>query len=186
MHLRPLFLLATTLLSTATSAPTTLLKRDAQSVVNAVSSISSQMTTLNTTVTSYKGGVLGTGTALKIEFESIKLSHVLKDAISETEDSANFTADESNTVAAAFINLQPKISSTLDNIVAKKPQFDTGLLGIGSLSFVVKWNLQQEKDLSRELGEAVVEKLAEPYKSVAPLLNDQIAAAFEKALAAYE
>ncbi|KAB8068865.1 hydrophobic surface binding protein A-domain-containing protein [Aspergillus leporis] len=185
MHFSHLLILATGFLTTATAAPTQLLKRDAPAVVEAVADIADQMATLNTTVTSYKGGVLGTGTALKIEYESIKLSHVLKDAISTTEDSANFTGDESNKVAAAFIDLQPKISSTLDNIVAKKPQFDTGLLGIGSLSFIVKWNLQQEKELSAELGKAVVDKLAEPYKSIAPLLNDQIAAAFEKALAAY-
>ncbi|KAE8155067.1 hydrophobic surface binding protein A-domain-containing protein [Aspergillus avenaceus] len=181
MHLYLLPLLATTLLSTATPIQ----KRDS-TVVNAVTAIATQMTTLNETVTSYTGGLLGTGTALKIEFESIKLSHALKDAISTTEATANLTSDESGTVATAFVDLKPKIDSTLDNIVARKPEFDTGLLGIGSLSFVVKWNLQQEKDLAGQLGEAVVGILAEPYASVAPLLNDQIAGAFEKALAAYE
>ncbi|KAE8381933.1 hydrophobic surface binding protein A-domain-containing protein [Aspergillus bertholletiae] len=185
MRFQPLLVFAAGLLTTATSAPTELLKRDVTSVVNAVAEIAEKMTTLNTTVTSYKGGLFGTGTALKIEYQSIQLSHALKDAISDTEDSQNFTSDESHEVAAAFIDLQPKISSTLDNIVSKKPQFDTGLLGVGSVSFLVKWNLQQEKDLSAELGKAVVAKLAEPYASIAPLLNDQIAAAFEKALAAY-
>ncbi|GMG07503.1 unnamed protein product [Aspergillus oryzae] len=185
MHFHRLLVLAAGLLTTATSAPTELFKRDAAGVVDAVAEIADKMTTLNTTVTGYQGGVLGTGTALKIEFQSIQLSHALKDATSTTEDSQNFTGDESNKVAAAFIDLQPKISSTLNNIVSKKPQFDTGLLGIGSVSFLVKWNLQQEKDLSADLGQAVVAKLAEPYASVAPLLNDQIAAAFEKALAAY-
>ncbi|KAB8237142.1 cell wall mannoprotein 1 family protein [Aspergillus alliaceus] len=185
MHFYRLLVLAAGFLTTATAAPTELIKRDATSVVSAVGDIANQMSTLNSTVSSYRGGFLGTGTALKIEFQSVQLSHALKDAISETEDSAKFTGDESNKVAAAFIDLQPKISSTLDNIVSHKPQFDTGLLGLGSVSFLVKWNLQQEKDLAAELGKAVVDKLAEPYASVAPLLNDQIAAAFEKALAAF-
>jgi hypothetical protein len=177
-------LLAATALATA--IPTaTITKRDATAVVDAVNTIASQMVVLNNTVTSYQGGLLGTFTALKIEIESAKLSHDLKDAISTAQESANFTNAESLTVASAFISLQPQIFSTLNNIVAKKPKFDTGLLGFGSLAFLVKGNLQQQKDLSAQLGNAVAAKLAPMYAALAPMINKAIADAFDKAIAAY-
>lgn len=177
-------LLAATALASAIPT-TTITKRDATAVVDAVNTIASQMVVLNNTVTSYDGGILGTITALNIEVESVKLSNDLKDAISTTQAAANFTNAESLTVASAFINLEPQIFSTLNNIVAKKPQFDTGLLGIGSLAFLVKGNLQQQKDLSAQLGDAVAAKLAPLYASLAPMINQQIADAFAKAIAAY-
>ncbi|KAL4876950.1 hydrophobic surface binding protein A-domain-containing protein [Aspergillus karnatakaensis] len=128
-------LLALTAIAQATPIANDLLKRDGAAVIDAVTTISESLITLNNTVTSYRGGILGTITALKIEFQSIALSNDLRAAIRTTTDSADFTEDESLHVSAAFIDLQPNIFTTLDNIVFKKPQFDNGLLGIGSLAF---------------------------------------------------
>lgn len=174
------------LATAALASPVHHAKRDGAAVIEAVNTISESMITLNTTVTSYKGGILGTVTALKIEFQSIALSNDLRAAISTTTDSANFTEDESLNVSGAFLDLQPNIFSTLDNIVAKKPQFDNGLLGLGSLAFLVRANLENQRDLAAELGEAVVVKLTATYAGIAPLLNAQIAEKFEEAIAAYE
>ncbi|EAW09072.1 cell wall mannoprotein 1 family protein [Aspergillus clavatus NRRL 1] len=168
----------------ATAIPT-LVQRDAPAVVDAVNAIATHMVTLNTTVTAYNGGALGTLTALQIECESIKLSNALKAAIATTHVAANFTNAESLTVVGAFIALQPQIFSTLDNIVRKKPQFDTGLLAIGSLAFLVKANLVQQKDLSAGLGGEVAGKLAPLYAALAPRINQAIEDAFVKAIAAY-
>lgn len=179
------FLLAFTAIAQATPVPSELVKRDGTAVLDAVNTISDAMVTLNTTVTSYKGGFIGTGTALKIEFQSIALSNDLKDAISTTKDSANFTEEESLSVSGAFLDLQPNIFTTLDNIVSKKPQFDTGLLGIGSLSFLVKSNLENQRDLAAELGEEVTVKLTPAYAAIAPALNKQIADKFAEAIAVF-
>ncbi|KAL4919197.1 hydrophobic surface binding protein A-domain-containing protein [Aspergillus aurantiobrunneus] len=185
MHFHiPLILTITTIAQT--SPVPNLIKRDGAAVIDAVNTISESMVTLNSTVTSYQGGILGTVTALKIEFQSVALSNDLRDAIAVTSDSANFTEDESLNVSAAFIDLQPNIFSTLDNIVAKKPQFDTGLLGIGSLAFLVRANLESQRDLAAELGEAVAGKLTPTYAGLAPLLNAQIADKFEEAIAVFE
>ncbi|KAA8642018.1 hypothetical protein EYZ11_003946 [Aspergillus tanneri] len=173
-----------TFLAFVSALPTTstLVTREANAVVDAVHKIADQMKALNTTVTSYDGGLLGTVTALKIEFKCITLSHDLKNAISTTESSPNFTDTESLSVSTSFLDLQPQIYSTLDNIVSKKPQFDNGLLGIGSLSFLVKHNLEEEKDLSAKLGSAVAAKLREPYASLAPTINKGIAEKFAAAI----
>ncbi|KAL6230723.1 hypothetical protein BDW75DRAFT_59084 [Aspergillus navahoensis] len=188
MHLHIPLILAISAIAQASPvvAPHELVRRDGAAVIDAVSTITESMISLNDTVTAYKGGILGTLTALKIEFQSIALSNDLRDAISTTKASANFTEDESLHVSAAFLELQPNIESTLDNIVSKKPQFDNGLLGIGSLGFLVKSNLESQRDLAGKLGDAVVLKLTKTYAVIAPLLNAQIKAKFDEAIAAFE
>ncbi|KAL4940238.1 hypothetical protein BDV06DRAFT_224291 [Aspergillus oleicola] len=188
MRFIPLLTIAVWPITQATPTPITptLLKRDGAAVITTVNTISSSMLTLNETVTSYAGGLLGTGTALKIEFQSLELANDLRSAISTTTDSANFTETESLNVAGSFIDLQPNIFSTLDNIVSKKAAFDRGLLGVASLGFLVRSNLETQRDLAAQLGEAVTVKLTATYAGIAPLLNEQIRGKFEEAIAAFE
>ncbi|KAL2837120.1 hydrophobic surface binding protein A-domain-containing protein [Aspergillus pseudoustus] len=143
------------------------------------------MIALNNTVSSYKGGFLGTGTALKIQFQAIALSNDVKEAISVAEDSANFSDAESINVAGSFLDLQPNIDTTLDNFVRKKPQIDTGLLGIGSLAFLVKANLENLRDLSAQLGDVVVPKLTPPYAALAPSILALITDKFDETIAIF-
>ncbi|KAL4961112.1 cell wall mannoprotein 1 family protein [Aspergillus stella-maris] len=185
MRFLPL-LLAIAAIAQATPLPSNLARRDGAAVIDAVNTISSSMITLNTTVTSYTGGLFGTITALKIEFQSLFLANDLRDAISTTEESANFTETESLNVAGAFIDLQPNIFSTLGNIVSKKAAFDKGLLGVASLAFLVRSNLETQRDLAADLGDAVTIKLTDTYAAIAPALNEQIAEEFEGAIAAFE
>jgi hypothetical protein len=194
MQLLPLFTFATllgvlTCLSNASPTPTptvitssSFTKRDAAAVVSAVNVIGTQLTTLNNTVNSYSGGLLGTFTALKIQLESSELSSDLQSAIKTTQQSANFTETESASVATAFLALEPKVISVLNTIVAKKSDFETGLLGIGSLTFLVKDDLVQQQKESAELGDAVMEKLTTDFAALAPVINQQIAEAFETAI----
>ncbi|OOF97930.1 hypothetical protein ASPCADRAFT_128117 [Aspergillus carbonarius ITEM 5010] len=187
MNLPYLLTLLTTTLTVLATATTTLhrTKRDAASVVSAVTTISTQLLTLNATVSNYPGGIEGTLSALQIQAETIQLEFDLKTAIITTRQSANFTDTESQKVAQAFVTLEPQIASTLANIVSKKPDFDDGLLGIASLSFLVKFDLQELSSLSKSLGAAVQTKLSGTYAQLAPLLLDEIANAFQEAIAAY-
>ncbi|KAL3247309.1 hypothetical protein ABHI18_012457 [Aspergillus niger] len=189
MKLSYLFtLLFTATAAVATATPSKVLlpvKRDASSVVSAVNTISTQLVTLNTTVSSYPGGIEGTLSALQIQAETIQLEVDLKAAIKLTRQSTNFTDTESQKVAEAFVTLEPQIASTLANIVSKKSDFDDGLLGIASLSFLVKFDLQELSILSKALGSAVQDKLSGTYADLAPLILNEISAAFKKAIAAY-
>ncbi|KAL2811384.1 hydrophobic surface binding protein A-domain-containing protein [Aspergillus granulosus] len=182
MRLHVPFVLALSALAQATPVAKEFAKRDGAAVVAAVAQISESMIALNTTVTSYIGGFLGTATALKIQIQAITLSNDVKDAISVAEDSADFDNTESINVAAAFLDLQPNIDTTLDNFVRKKPQIDTGLLGIGSLSFLVKANLENLRDLSAELGAVVVPKLTPPYAAIAPAVLQLITDKFDETI----
>ncbi|RAH79208.1 antigenic cell wall galactomanno protein [Aspergillus japonicus CBS 114.51] len=182
-----LTLLLSPLWASATPADSAgLTKRDASSVLAAVTTITTQLTTLNKTVSAYPGGIEGSLSALQIQAETIQLEVDLKAAIVAAKRSANFSDTESLSVAQAFVALEPTIASTLANLVAKKPEFDDGLLGVASLSFLVEWDLEQLSFLSSQLGKAVQEKLSATYATLAPLVLDQIAAAFASAIQAYQ
>lgn len=185
LHL-PLLLTGALLTSAAPSAsPSPIVKRDGPAVVDAIHKISDQLVKLNSTVTDYDAGLITTLTALHIELESVQLAGDIKDAIRTTQESEPFSQDASVDVSAATLDLEPKIFSTLDTIVRQKDEFDHALLGLFSLSFLVKNNLEQEQELSAKLGKAIAAKLASPYDQVAPQINKQIANAFEEAIAAY-
>lgn len=187
MRFIPLLLTAAATLTAATPALSNdLTKRDGQAVVDAVKAISEQTTKLNTTVASYGGGIEGTVTALEIETEAVGLNNDLREAVWTAKCSDNFTDSESLAVSGAFLNLLPVVKSTLKNIVSKKDEFDDGLLGIASLSFLVKYNLETEQRLSIKLGGIVEDKLTEDYADLAPLVLGQIKTAFKNAIEAYD
>lgn len=185
LNLPLLLTTAVSLVSAAATPDNGLTKRAASDVIAAVHKISDQTKTLNSTVSSYGGGILGTLTAVKIETEANALNDDLKDAIRTAKRSAKFTDAQSLTVSTAFVDLVPVVRSTLNNIVSKKPEFDTGLLGVGSLSFLVLDNLKTEKGLSLKLGQAVENKLTPDFAQIAPVVLNQVREAFTKAIDAY-
>lgn len=190
MHLNlNLLLLCATSLTTALPNPNlnplTQRADSSNPVVAAVEKISTQTTTLNSTVAGYSGGIEGTITAIKVETEAICLNTDLREAVHTVSKLGNFTDAESQDIALSFINLVPTVNSTLATIVSKKDEFDDGLLGVASLSFLVKYNLETEKELSVKLGDEVKGRLTPDFASVAPLVLGQIKEAFTHAIQAY-
>jgi hypothetical protein len=175
------------LAATTFALPTTQnLKRDAQSIVAGISTISEDITTLNNTLNGFTpNNPLNTITVLKIQKQTSALSDSILAATSTAADSEPLDSDDSFTVAEAVLNLQPNIFSLLDNLQAKKPVFDKAVLGFVSVSKIVLKDLQRQKQLSAAFGVTVAEKLAEPFKSFAPLINGQIEEAFDEAIATY-
>jgi len=157
---------------------------NANAVVSAIGTISSQLVTLNTSVTNFKAGLLDLGQALDVQLQSSVLASDLQKAVTDAVTSSNFTSDESVTVGLALVNLEPQIFSVLDNIESKKTAFDE-VVDVFSLSATVKSDLQQEASLSAQLGAAVQAKLVPSVASLAPPINSAIASAFAAAISVY-
>ena len=88
-------------------------------------------------------------------------------------------------MAQATVGLESQIFSLLNNIVSKKPAFDTAVFGIVSVSATVKQGLVKQKQLSAELGEALVSKLSGFFAGAAGSVNRDIADRFQGAMDAY-
>lgn len=130
--------------------------------------------------------ILSAITALQIQSQSTTIENDLKALIKTTNSTGNLSSDDTNTVANAVVNLEPYISSLLNNIVRHKPAFATAILLVGDLSKTVLQSLQTQQSLSLQFGNALVPKLAEPIRDFAPLVVGQINGYFSTAIAAYQ
>lgn len=63
--------------------------------------------------------------------------------------------------------------------------FEKAILGLIGVQALVEKSLQRQKQLSAAFGVTVAEKLEEPFKGAAPIINQQIADAFDEAIAAF-
>ncbi|CAK4033295.1 Hypothetical predicted protein [Lecanosticta acicola] len=161
-------------------------KRDAASIVTAINQIETNINSLNTTLNGFKeGDVLAAVEVLEIQQETETLGDSISAAAAAANASAPLNDTESGTVATAVVGLEPQIFSLLDNIQRKKPAFDSAILGVGSVSPQVEQDLEQQKALSAELGNAITAKLTQTYAAFAPVINQQIADAFDQAIATF-
>lgn len=145
-----------------------------------------QVTTLNTTLNAFEPNILLNGLqALKIQKQTNSISDSLTSATTVASASDPLNADDSFTVAAAILDFQPKIFSLLDNLQRRKPVFSKAILGLIGVDALVEKSLQRQKQLSAAFGSAVAEKLEEPFKGAAPVINGQIQDAFDEAIATF-
>ena len=163
-----------------------ILQRDAASIDAAITNIEGQISTLNNTLNGFAPyQPTAIITVLKVKFETDKLGDAISSATQTIGASQPLDDDDSLNVAEATLNLEPMIFSLLDNIVAKKNAFDTAVLGIASVSATVKQSLEKQKQLSADLGQALVSKLSSFFSGPAGIVNADIATHFSDAINAY-
>jgi hypothetical protein len=160
--------------------------RDGASIDAAIQTVSTKIVTLNETVTSFESGLLGTFTALKILGQSADLDGSIKDATRTAEHSAALSDAESETVATSVLLLAQTVYGVLDNIVAKKPEFDKAILGVFSGAFLVKGTLEKLQTSTNNFGDALTPKLTEQFQQLAPIVLGQINDRFDQALEVYQ
>lgn len=178
------FSVATAFLA-ATCVSSQPVKRDASSIVTAIKEIGEQLTTVNGTINEFESGLKGTITALKIHFQSKKVGRLTEDATEITNESEKLNDADSQEVAVSVVDLQPKIFSVLDGIVAKKPQFDKAILGIGSGAFIVRGDLEKLQETTGDFGATLITKLSDKVAGLAPVIIDAIDARFKETLEVY-
>ena len=161
------------------------IRRDSANIVAGLTTISEQLTTMNNTLNSFHGGLDSTLVALKIQGEAMDLDADIRTATSVITESAQLNDADSSTVAFAIVSLSSNIYDVLDNIILKKPVFDSAILGIGSASFLVKSDLQYLKKDTDVLGAALTKKFVPGVAQVAPLVISVIDFHFDPALAVY-
>ncbi|KAI0321396.1 hydrophobic surface binding protein [Amylostereum chailletii] len=169
--------------SFALVAIATPLKRDATTVESDIASISSQVSTLDAAITAFPSTGGSLVNALAIHTDATNLDTTVKSATTDTTGSAAFTETEGNTILTAIQALQPLITTTLSDIVAKKPAFDG--LPIGGISALV---LQDLKSLSTDTAAfetALIAKAPADLQAQSQTVSDTINAAFTSAIAAY-
>lgn len=151
---------------------------DGAAVVVALDTIAAKTDTLNETVASWDGHLLGT---LPIVIKSTDLLDAINDATEAAEQSAPLNNIEAVTVALATNNLVSDTNSTLTTIITARPKFDHLLLRP-----VILLNLKQQKEASSRFSAAVIEKVPEALQDAAKAIVAKLDASLEAALEVYQ
>lgn len=169
MKCHPLLLLALSSLSTlATSS--TLYRRDAATVKQDISTISTNLNRVYQDVQAFQGDTL---TALAINNDANTLSNSLAKAAQDAGASAPFTTADSAAIASSIAALQPNIVATLQLLVSKKPLFQTAALGL-SADGLVESSVQSLKTNTDYFAGNVSRKFVADIQNLAPLVTGQI------------
>ncbi|RMZ87258.1 hypothetical protein DV736_g5516, partial [Chaetothyriales sp. CBS 134916] len=180
-----LFLAVTSVICTPTPEVPALEPRDETSINNTITVLSNKLITLNDTVTDFTPGLLGTFTALTIAAQAEDIKNTIDHGTWVIEQSEQLNQADSLAIAGVVVGLATNVYSVLDNIVSKKWAFDEAILGILSASFLVKDLLESLRSSTQNFGDALIPKLDASLQGVAPVVVDNIDAAFAKAIAAY-
>ncbi|KAL7924332.1 hydrophobic surface binding protein A domain-containing protein [Trichoderma austrokoningii] len=157
----------------------TLAQTDANPILTALSTITSDTTSLNTTVATFNGDPL---TLIKITVQSAQLLSDINKGTDTANQAANLTLDQTLAIATATLALATDVNQTITTIIDAKPAFDKLLV----VDPVILLNLKLEQDATRKFSAAVVAKVPAALQAVAQGLTQGIDDSFAEGIAVYE
>lgn len=172
-------------LTTATAVQGLIVPRDATPILNSLDTITNNLHSLGNLLEKFNGGFNGTLAALQIQGETGNVQTAIDNGVNATNKVQPLNNDESTRVTNVVVELQSDIYHVLDLLVAKKPAFDTAILGAASASFLVKLDLQGLRNSTARLGNGIVSKLVDDLQHLGPLVTSDIDYHFAEALRVY-
>lgn len=157
----------------------------AAAILAGVQDITNDMTTMNNTLNTFDGGLVGTLTALQIQGESQSLLSDINNLTATVNATAPLNQKDSVTVTNSVVGLQPYIYSLLDNLDNHHQAFETAILGVASATSLVESDLKNLQNATMALGNAVISKLIPELQSLAPLVTYQIDFHFQRSIQLY-
>ncbi|GFP57919.1 hypothetical protein ACSS6W_007204 [Trichoderma asperelloides] len=167
------------LISLLALLPSALAQSDPNPILTALGTITSDTTSLNTTVANFDGDPLN---LIKITIQSAELLCAINKGTDTANKAANLTFDQTLAIATATLALATDVNQTITTIINTKPQFDRLLV----VDPVILLNLKLEQDATRKFSAAVVAKVPEALQSVAKGLTQGIDDSFAEGIAVYE
>jgi hypothetical protein len=159
--------------------PSALAQTDPNPILTALGTITSDTTSLNTTVANYDGDPLN---LIKITIQSAQLLTAINQGTDTANKAANLTLDQTLAIATATIALATDVNQTITTIINTKPEFDKLLV----VDPVILLNLKLEQDATRKFSAAVVSKVPEALQAIAQGLTQGIDDSFSEGIAVYE
>ncbi|KAK2609366.1 hypothetical protein QQS21_002147 [Conoideocrella luteorostrata] len=150
---------------------------DSQTVRGDIAQLSTLLDSLAADVKLVRPGSGGIAQALQVEVDSVDIHKCLLKSYDDAKASPAF-GFSSLIVGLDFIQLQPKVKKTLEDVTAQKES-------LGELGLVVLSSLYQLKQDTDRFGEAAIEKLGTLEKAIAPAIIKKIDESFNDAIVAY-
>ncbi len=158
--------------------------RDGKSIVDALSTISDQLKTMDSTLDKISGGG-SLDAAVEFQGQATELGKEIETATGAAKDSAALSDEESSSVAYAVVDLTDGIYSVLDKTALKRGIFDKITVDDKPVTGLVKTELQNLQNATDVFGATLTDKFVKDIKNVAPLLVSAIDFHFYEAIQAY-
>ncbi|KAL1618391.1 hypothetical protein SLS56_010581 [Neofusicoccum ribis] len=158
----------------------------AAALTESLGTIETELKNTNDSVNAFSGGLKGIGQLLKIQSATTELGDAISNSTEIAKATGNLTLADSTTVGQKFLELEPQIFSLLDNIKAKRPEFDNAGFGLIDVIGLLRQNLQEQQQSAKALGEATVAILDPSLTSTATPVNNDIQTRFSETIAAYQ
>ncbi|EME77296.1 uncharacterized protein MYCFIDRAFT_200605 [Pseudocercospora fijiensis CIRAD86] len=160
----------------------TLVNCQADKIIAALNSTQAAVQTLDTMVAAFNGDLLE---AVKILQQAYVIGKQVENTTEIVEASPTLTDDTSLKVATSVLGLVPVVESLLKKIQAKKPAFQSIVIGLFDVTGLVTTTLTKQKTSTLALGHSIVTKLTGAFKTAAPAIIDQLEADFDRVIADY-
>ncbi|KAF7300049.1 Hydrophobic surface binding protein [Mycena kentingensis (nom. inval.)] len=172
-----------TIATVAAAAFGNVLPRDAATVKTDITNIAAQVTTLDNNINAFpaSGGTLTA--ALAIHNSAVALISTINGATTDATNAGAFSEDDGAEILASVEAIEPTIFDALEQIVVKKPAFQA--LPIGGLPALILQDLTNLKTSTVAFANALIADSPADLVDEATTLRDDIAAAFDTAIAAY-
>ncbi|TFK95610.1 hydrophobic surface binding protein [Pterulicium gracile] len=157
-----------------------LAKRDVATVRADLATLTTQVRTLDTTITNYSGGLAG---ALTIHTQSVTVVTTTNKATTDTQATAAWSVADGRNILNDVLALEPLIIHSLQQIVVKKPIFVA--LPAGGIPAIVAQDLRDLGAATTRLEDALIAKTPASQVAEATAVKTRVDAAFRTAVAAY-
>lgn len=159
-------------------------RRSAQTVLNDISTVSSQLQTVYNDVQRFQGGPSGTLAALGIQSDSNRVADTLDKAAKDSAALSPLSNSDSAAIALAIAKLEPSIVATLELLISKRKAFENAALGFSAVG-IVHGVVQRLKDSTDGFAGNITVKFVPSLQKVAPLVTGQIDYHFVQTLQAF-
>ncbi|KXS96244.1 hypothetical protein AC578_5485 [Pseudocercospora eumusae] len=169
----------------------TLVNCQADKIIKALNDTQTQVQTLDSMVSAFDGDTLA---AVKIQQQALVIGRQIEATTEAVEATPSLDDDTSLQVATAVLNLVPIVETLLKRIQAKKPAFQSVVIGLFDVTgqvmadlfgIQVVQTLTKQKTATLALGNSIAAKLTGAFKTAAPAIIDKLEADFDRVIADY-
>ncbi|KAK2016166.1 hypothetical protein LZ32DRAFT_645320 [Colletotrichum eremochloae] len=166
-----------TLIGTAFASPIIEKRQAAQVIQTAVTSVQGAISKLDTAIKAVGDDINSAQPALTAATD---LQSVITKAVADVQGAPPLQLQEALGLQQLATDLQGSATTLIDDIIAKKPNFDK--LGVSN---VVLDNLKQQKETTQNLGKGLISKVPAIGQGIAQQTIDGLTAIIDKGVQAY-
>jgi hypothetical protein len=158
---------------------------DPDAIVAGIKNVTNDIFTINSTLNTFNGSLIGTLTALQIQGQAQGLLSGIQSTTATTNATSVLGQADLITVTNSVTGLQTSVYSLLDNFIAHHQAFKSAVLGVASTTGLVESDLTNIKNATDALGNAIISKLIPEIQKLAPLVQSEIDFHFQRTLQVY-